>query len=81
MRLRWPPRRQEGSEEPDDWIYLTLRILPYAPPPALDWCLEAMAEFAERIFCFFDMQGPRGGSISKRMGKPDHLGAFLMSLS
>jgi hypothetical protein len=30
-------------------------ILLYAP--VLDQHLEAMAEFADRVFCFYDMQG------------------------
>jgi hypothetical protein len=45
-------------------------ILLYAP--ALDWHLEAMAEFADRLFCFYEMQGAglsHGRSISEMAGE------------
>jgi len=49
--------------------------------PALDRHLEAMAELADRIFCFYDVEG--AGLQPKRRhpggaGKPDHLGGLLM---
>jgi hypothetical protein len=43
-------------------------ILLYAP--ALDRHLEAMAELADRVFCFYDMQGAglsRGRGISEEL--------------
>jgi hypothetical protein len=43
-------------------------LLLYAP--ALDRHLEAMAEFADRVFCFYDMQGAglsHGRSISEEL--------------
>jgi len=54
-------------------------ILLYAP--ALDRHIEAMAEFADRVFCFYDMQGQGLQPRRRRLGgagKPDHLGGLLM---
>jgi allantoicase len=53
-------------------------ILPCAP--ALDRHLEAMAEYADRVFCFYDMQGAglkQGRRISegwqaRPRGRPSH---------
>ena len=43
-------------------------ILLYAP--VLDRHLEAMAEFADRVFCFYDMQG---AGMSKVRSIPEEL--------
>ena len=53
-------------------------ILLYAP--ALDRHLEAMAEFADRVFCFYDMQGElglsKGRSISEELASQTTWEAF-----
>ena len=52
-------------------------ILLYAP--VLDRHLEAMAEFADRVFCFYDMQGAamkQSSSISEEMASQTTWEAF-----
>jgi len=52
-------------------------ILLYAP--VLDRHLEAMAEFADRVFCFYDMQGAamkQSRSISEEMASQTTWEAF-----
>jgi hypothetical protein len=52
-------------------------ILRYAP--ALDRHLEAMAELADRVFCFFDMQGQaygQGRTISEELASQTTWEAF-----